>query len=141
MGDKVQRELRFKEVVLDIGVDGGAATIYRTPLERGGWAYHMGGTTIALDDDDNEEWRHWTRDPVPTLHDALEQVDKHGFWIYFTPCAPIHPEYRLLVWELLLRTAKQRAAEGDSNWSSDGSHARDAWHHYCFSPAEGRRHD
>lgn len=41
-----------KELVLDLGLEGGGATIYRTPLASGGWQFHVEGSSMFLDDND-----------------------------------------------------------------------------------------
>lgn len=46
-----------KEVVLELGVEGGGATVFRTPLASGGWQFHVEGSSMYLDENDDEGWR------------------------------------------------------------------------------------
>src|SRR5688572_11900928 len=88
-----------KELVLKLGVEGGGATIYRRPVGSGGWQFHVEGTSMFLDENDDEDWRSWTREPVPTIRDALRSIAEGGSWVFFHPIS-VHPEYRKVVWEL-----------------------------------------
>ena len=49
-----------KEMVLELGVEGGGATIFRTPLASGGWQFHVDGSSIYLDENYDEDWRRWS---------------------------------------------------------------------------------
>jgi hypothetical protein len=49
-----------KEMVLELGVEGGGAAIFRTPLASGGWQFHVEGSSIYLDENDDEAWRRWS---------------------------------------------------------------------------------
>ena len=94
-----------KEKVLELGVEGGGATIFRTPLDSGGWQFHVEGSSMYLDENDDEDWRSWTSEPVQTIREALRSVAEDGSWVFFHPIS-VHPEYRNIVWELAQETAR-----------------------------------
>ena len=101
-----------KELVLELGVEGGGATVYRTPRASGGWQFHVEGTSMFLDDNDEEGWRSWTSDPVPTIQDALRSIAEDGSWVLYHPRS-VHPEYRAAVWDQAQEIAR-KLAEGHS---------------------------
>lgn len=113
-------------LVIDLGCDGGGADIYRTPNGSGGWQFHLGGTTIAVDDDDNEVWKQWSGPPVDTIAQALDQVAGNGGWLHFIPIE-IHSEYRTIAWELALQAAKTHPRF--KNWERTRGHR---WRSTCF---------
>ena len=104
-----------KESVLELGVEGGGATIYRTPLGTGGWQFHVEGTSMYLDENDDEDWRSWTSEPVQTIQEALRSVAEDGSWVFFHPIS-VHAEYRMIVWELVQETASQLPQERRRMW-------------------------
>lgn len=74
-----------KELVLQLGVEGGGATVFRTPLDSGGWEFHVEGTSMYLDEHDDEGWRSWRSQPVPTIEEALRAVAEDGSWVFYYP--------------------------------------------------------
>jgi len=88
-----------KELVLELGVEGGGATVFRSPLGSGGWQFHVEGTSMYLDENDDEGWRSWHSQPVLNLEEALRSVAEDGSWVFFYPVT-VHPDYRTAVWEL-----------------------------------------
>src|SRR5262249_26523413 len=99
-----------KEVVLELGVEGGGATVFRTPLGSGGWQCDVEGTSMYLDENDDEGWRSWRSEPVLSVEEALRSVADDGSWVFFYPVT-VHPEYRAAVWELAL-AATHKLPEG-----------------------------
>jgi len=73
--------------VADLGVEGGGLTIYGKQAE-GSWSFWTKGSSIALDENDDEDWRYWTTDPVADLSSVLPTD-----WPLFYPME-IHPEFR-----------------------------------------------
>jgi hypothetical protein len=115
-----------KEVVLELGVEGGGATIFRTPLGSGGWQFYVEGSSMYLDENDNEDWRSWRSEPVLNIEEALRSVANDCSWIFFYPVT-VHPEYRAAVWELV-RAAASKLPEGrKAVWEPRG---RD-WQRMC----------
>ena len=88
-----------QEVVLELGVEGGGATVLRTPLASGGWQFQVKGSSMDLDENDEEQWRSWRSGPVLSVGEALREVAGDGSWVFFHPLT-VHPDYRAVVWEL-----------------------------------------
>jgi|GEM_PF-2322189 len=86
-----------KELVLDLGVEGGGASIYRILLVSGGYQYHTEGSSMFLDDNDEEGWRSWTTEPVGNVQAALHSICPDGSWINFCPIT-VHRDYRSTIW-------------------------------------------
>jgi hypothetical protein len=120
-------EVSEKELVLQLGVEGGGADIYRTPLAAGGWKFHVEGSTMFLDDNDDEDWRSWIGKPVEAIEQALQSVAKDGSWACFYPIK-VHPEYRTTVWELVLRAAASLPEGLSRGWE----HSRYRWQELCL---------
>jgi hypothetical protein len=119
-----------KDKVLEIGVEGGGATIYRTPLDTGGWRFHVEGTSMDLNKNDDEDWRSWTSEPVQTIAEALRSIAEDGSWVFFHPIS-VHPEYRTIVWELVQETASKLTQERPRMWQERN---RD-WQRLCLEKA------
>jgi hypothetical protein len=75
-----------KVIVADIGVEGGGITIYGGQSE-GVWSFWTDGTSMDLDEKDNEKWHSWSSKPVSSL-DLVVPKD----WPMFYP-SKIHPEF------------------------------------------------
>jgi hypothetical protein len=73
-------------VVADLGLEGGGATIIGS-LVDGHWLFWYKGSTIALDANDDEEWRYWSTKPSPDLSAALP-----AGWPLMYPIK-LHPEF------------------------------------------------
>jgi hypothetical protein len=93
-----------KEVVLEMGVEGGGVTIFRTPADSG-WLLYVEGSSMFLDDNDEEDWRSSATGPVNTIDEALRSVSKDGSWVIYYPIS-VHPEYGKTVWELAQLAAR-----------------------------------
>jgi hypothetical protein len=75
-----------KILVADIGVEGGGLSIYGR--ESGGtWSFWKEGSSMDLDENDDEIWRAWSSDPVPDLGLLLPEE-----WPLFHPLS-IHPAF------------------------------------------------
>ena len=125
MSDKEARE-----IVLKIGVEGGGATIYRTPNGSGGWQFRVGGTSIDLVENDDEVWRAWASEPAQTIDEALRSVAGDGSWIFFYPIS-VHPEYRMIVWELAQENARKLPEERSEMWER----RKENWQRLCLKEA------
>lgn len=116
-----------KEIVLKIGVEGGGATIFRTPHADGSWQFHVEGCGMYLDENDDEDWRYWSSEPVQTIQEALTEIAADGSWIYFHPNS-VHTEYRNLVWELAQEIAGKMPEENTEMWEKRNRH----WRRLCL---------
>lgn len=105
-----------KELVLSIGCEGGGAEVYRTALASGGFQFQVEGSSMFLDDNDEEGWRRWESEPVETIQAALRSISADGSWIYFSPIM-VHPEYRHAVWQHV-----------EENQSARTDNLADLWH-------------
>jgi hypothetical protein len=99
------------ELVLKLGVEGGGAAVFRTPHGTDGWQFHVEGTSMYLDENDDEGWRSWRSPSVQTLGEALSAIADDGSWVLFHPIT-VHTDYRAAVWELA-RAAADKLPEGD----------------------------
>lgn len=93
-----------KETVLELGVEGGGATIFRTRSDTGDWCFHVEGSSMYPDDNDEEVWRSWSTEPVRRIEAAMREVTGNGTWVFFHPIA-IHPEYRTVMSKLVRAAA------------------------------------
>ena len=73
-------------IVADLGVEGGGATIFGHIIgDR--WVFRQGGSSIALDADDNEGWRTWESDSAADLSAVVPTN-----WPLMYPIK-VHPEF------------------------------------------------
>jgi hypothetical protein len=70
-----------------MGVEGGGTTIFGTQAE-GVWSFWTQGTSMNLDENDDEVWRSWSSEP----ESSLDLVVPHD-WPVFYP-SKIHPDLR-----------------------------------------------
>jgi hypothetical protein len=75
-----------KVIIAQMGVEGGGITIYGSRSE-GVWSFWTEGSSMELDDNDDEVWRSWTSEPVKSL-DLVVPKD----WPIFHP-SKIHPDF------------------------------------------------
>jgi hypothetical protein len=73
--------------VVDLGTEQGGLTICGRQQD-GMWSFRSNGQSIALDDNDDQEWRQWTTKPVADLNSLLPTE-----WPMFLPIK-IHPGFR-----------------------------------------------
>ena len=116
-----------KERVLAVGTEGGGASVFRTPLGTGVWQFHIEGTSIGMDDNDNEEWRSWQSKPFQTIEEAVRSISANGDWLFFYPTS-IHPDYRTAVWNLVQETLPILPDERRTRWAE---RMRDRWQNRC----------
>ena len=70
---------------------------------------------MYLNENDDEDWRSWTTEPVDSVRVALQSVAEDGSWFFFHPIT-IHPEYGKIVWELAQEAASRLTAERSKMW-------------------------
>jgi hypothetical protein len=104
-----------KELVLELGVEGGSATVYRTALVYGGWQFHVEGSSIYLDENDFEDWRSWRSEPFLSIEEALESFAKDGSWVLFYPVT-VHPDFRPSACKLAQEVASKLPEELREMW-------------------------
>jgi len=75
-----------KVLIADIGVEGGGVTIFGKKSENV-WSFWSEGTSMELDENDDESWRSWSSEPVSSLNLVLPND-----WPLFHP-AEIHPDF------------------------------------------------
>ena len=75
-----------KVLIAEMGVEGGGTTIFGTQ-EDGVWSFWTLGTSMDLDEIDDEAWRSWSSEPVTSL-DLVVPRD----WPIFYP-SKIHPDF------------------------------------------------
>ena len=114
------------EPVLELGVEGGGATVVRTPSGAGGWQFHVEGASMSLDEIDGEDWRPSASSRVATVEDALRAVAADGTWVLSYPLT-VHPDYRATVWEL----ARQAARSLPEHLAAVWERRRPVWERLC----------
>ena len=75
-----------KVLIAEIGVEGGGITIYGSQ-SNGVWSFWTEGTSMDMDENDDEVWRSWSSEPVS----SLDLVVPHD-WPMFHP-SKIHPDF------------------------------------------------
>lgn len=108
--------------ILELGLEGGGATIFRAPTLTG-WSFHVEGGSMDLDESDTDYWRAWTRGPVESFEAAIRLISDDGQWVIYHPIY-VHLEYRETVWQLAQQHAKflpkhhrRLWKESQRNWS------------------------
>ena len=120
-----------KVLIAEMGVEGGGITIFGRKSE-GVWSFWTEGTSMDLDENDDEVWRSWSSEPVSSLDLVLPKD-----WLMFYPLK-IHPEF--VDW---FREAYEKARASlpeDHRRYQDEASARamveDSWHAREGEPAE-----
>jgi hypothetical protein len=92
-----------KVVIAGMGLEGGNVTIYGRRVD-GVWSFWQEGSSMNLDENDDEVWRGWSTDPVPELSLALP-----GQWWKMCP-TEVHPEF-----------VSQLRGEYERRWAAEAS--------------------
>jgi hypothetical protein len=99
------------EVVLALGAEGGGVTIYRTPLDSGGWEFHA---------EEGERFQ--------SLQDTLRSIMMpNDSWVFLSPIS-IYPDYRDGVMRLVKKIVTRLSDERFENWKT---HYRRRWQQKC----------
>ena len=102
-----------KELVLTLAVEGGGATVFRTPLASGGWEFHVGDSNM-------EEWP--SSKPCLNFEDALRSIFlPPETWVLSVPIS-IHPAYRAAIGELVQNTVSKLPDEKKHYWNKYNRH-------------------
>jgi hypothetical protein len=75
-----------KLLIAEIGVEGAGIWIYGSQSE-GVWSFWTEGTSMDLDENDDEVWRSWSSEPER----SLDLVVPHNWPIYYP--SKIHPNF------------------------------------------------
>lgn len=99
------------EVILELGAEGGSVTIYRVPLDSGGWEFHTehGERFQSLDD---------------TIRSMMTPSES---WVFLSPIS-IHPDYRDGVMRLVRNVATKLSEASFKNWKTNN---RRRWLQKC----------
>jgi hypothetical protein len=115
-----------EEKVMSYGCEGGGTTISRTSAAGGGYTFHFHGSSMSLDDDDNEEWVEFRSPPFGTLAEAIGAGSRSGQWVIMYPLF-VHPDYHAEVLRLAVGAAQRLGPDLVKLW-----HARRAdWERVC----------
>jgi hypothetical protein len=105
-----------------MGVEGGGITIYGSQ-SNGVWSFWTEGSSMYLDDNDDEAWQSWTSEPVNSLDLVLPKD-----WPIFYP-SEIHPDlvdwYRANYYTVKASMPEHERRSQEKHW------------HGCWSEALG----
>ena len=76
-----------KQIIVELGYEGGGMTVYGRSAE-GVWVFWSEGSSIDLDENDDEVWREWKTEESADLDTVLSDE-----WIMGHPIK-IHPRFR-----------------------------------------------
>jgi len=119
------------ELVFKLGLEGGGAAVFRTPLASGEFTFHTEINNFCLDDDDNEEWRETATPHYTTISAALDAIESDGLWILFRPIM-VHPEYRAALWQIVQDIVPTLQEECIERWT----HQRNKWRERCLPDSQ-----
>lgn len=95
-----QQKTAVKEKVLEIGCEGGGLDLFRFKTSDGKWYFCAEGSSISLDENDDEEWIHWETEAVETITEAIDDF-KLGSQIFMFHSIFFHPQHRVDIEEYL----------------------------------------
>ena len=98
-----------KIIIAEMGVEGGGCTVYGRQTD-GVWSFWQAGSSMDLDENDDEIWRQWSSEPVPELFVALRD-----YW-WMMHIYNVHPEF---VSQLRQAHAQYRGKQGWREWQID----------------------
>lgn len=84
----------MKEKIFQYGVEGGGETLYKDE-ENGSIIFHTQGSSLSLDDNDEEQIKKWKR-TYKNFEDFWNTYIKNEKWFWFYPVF-IHPDVRDVV--------------------------------------------
>jgi hypothetical protein len=103
------------ELVIRLGIEGGGNDIFRTPRPSGGWQFHVEGSSMDMDENDDEVWRYYASEPFSTIEEALRSISENGAWVCYYPCE-IHADYRKFFWELVQKMGTGFKGQRAASW-------------------------
>jgi len=111
-------------VIVEMGVEGGGVTIYGRQVE-GVWSFWREGISLCLDENEDEDWRSWTSDPVSDLSLALS--DK---WYMMSPIE-VHPDF-----VAQLRSEYERCRETQTSGGCMTGFRHERWRELLAEPSQ-----
>lgn len=88
-----QQKTAVKESVLKIGCEGGGLDLFRFKTSGGKWYFCTEGSSISLDENDDEEWVSWETEAVESISEGIDSF-KLGYQLFHFQSVLIHPEIR-----------------------------------------------
>jgi hypothetical protein len=73
-------------LIIRLAVEGGGAKVFGREVD-GVWSYWHEGNSIQEEDDEDNDWKRWTSQPVANLADALPSI-----WVMMSPIE-LHPSF------------------------------------------------
>ncbi|MCX6379948.1 MAG: hypothetical protein NT023_10810 [Armatimonadetes bacterium] len=83
-----------KVIIAEVGLEGGGLKLCGCQ-SNGVWLFWQEGTSMDMDENDDEVWRSWATDPVPALALALPEkwCEMYPIRVHKDFVAPLHHEY------------------------------------------------
>lgn len=103
-----------KAVIIDVGVEGGGATVYGR-REDGAWVFWHEGSAMG---DDPGDWRAWSAGPTADLFALLPSA-----WYRWHP-VEVHPEFKALI---RAEFERRMAAHADEMSEEEREHCGEVW--------------
>lgn len=93
--DRIEKEIAdaTAEVVFELGFEGGGIEVTRYTTADGKAYFRNSGTSMRLDENDDEEWVNWEGDPTTSFEGALRDM-KVGKDILCIVPIQLHRDYR-----------------------------------------------
>lgn len=93
--DRIKKEMSdaTAEIVFELGFEGGGIEVTRFTTADGKVYFRNSGTSMRLDDNDDEEWVNWEGEPTTSFEGALREM-KMGKDILCIVPIQLHRDYR-----------------------------------------------
>lgn len=100
--DRISQEIKNAEtdVVFELGFEGGGLEVTRYRTANGKIYFRTSGTSMTLDDNDDEEWIDWEDEPVASFEGSLAELRLGTDILCITPLF-VHPDFRRPVREYI----------------------------------------
>lgn len=100
--ERIKQEIKNAEtdVVFKLGFEGGGLEVTRYWTAKGKVYFRTSGTSMTLDDNDDEEWIDWEDEPVASFEGALAELPLGTDMLCITPLF-VHPDFRRPVREFI----------------------------------------
>lgn len=100
--ERIKQEIKNAEtdVVFELGFEGGGLEVTRYSAANGKVYFRTSGTSMTLDDHDDEEWIDWEDEPVASFEGSLAELRLGTNILCITPLF-VHPDFSLPVREYI----------------------------------------
>lgn len=100
--DRIKQEIENAETdaVFKLGFEGGGLEVTRYRTASGKVYFRTSGTSMTLDDNDDEEWIDWEDEPVASFEGSLAELRLGTDILCITPLF-VHPDFRRPVREYI----------------------------------------